>query len=58
MFFRVGRVILKTGVKPECPGRWEVKYLWDVQRGRGEGVFSMSSMQGVLIFSGMIQSII
>ena len=45
-------------LKPGSPERWEVKYLWDVQRGRGEGVFSMSSMQGVLIFSGMIQSII
>ena len=44
-------------LKPECPGRWDVKYLWDV-RGRGEEVFLMSSMQGVLIFSGMIQSII
>ena len=43
-------------LKSGCSGRWEVKYLWDVQR--GEGVFSMSSMQGVLIFSGMIQSII
>ena len=44
-------------VESGCSGRWEVKYLWDVQRGR-EGVFSMSSVQGVLIFSGMIQSII
>ena len=44
-------------LKSGCSGRWEVKYLWEVQRG-GEGVFSMSSMQGVLIFSGMIQSII
>ena len=44
-------------LKSECSGKWEVKYLWDVQRG-GEGAFSMSSMQCVLIFSGMIQSII
>ena len=44
-------------LKPGCPGKWEVNYLWDVQRG-GEGVFSMSSMRGVLIFSGMIQSMI
>ena len=44
-------------LKRGCSGRWEVKYLWDVQWG-GEGVFSMSSMQCVLIFSGMINHLV
>ena len=25
-------------LKPECSGRWEVKYLWEVQRG---GIFNV-----------------